>query len=334
MHLLPYFLRITGARWLSGLLLCIISILWNYRDSNAASPTPLNPPTPAHEAPLRFAVAETLLNDNWLTVPTNFTDHLISWDNIFSSAVSGSQARPPQWEAIMLSGEESIIGCAQGWLTAFYQTRCGKPAGYLHSALIWDKNRFPTPPGWPTLWDLVRYPGKRGLPRQARGALEIALLANNVPPAKIYQVLSTRAGQIKAFELLDGIRFFIAWYSTPAEFQQLLHNKELIIGVAPLSALTSETKLNIDPDFLPDLSHSIYSKRFWAIPAALPPSQRTHVEQVLDEAAPHLTYETPSIAGSSLMIDDSFWQIYAPTLEPIFDKWVKTGTIDFDMAPH
>lgn len=313
---------------LSTTYLILILIPFNNASADKHDSLPSRAASPTHF--LRFAVVETLLGDNWLTIPGNFSEHLITWDDIPATASTGSQAQPPHWEAIMLSGEETAIGCAQGWLVAFYKKSCGKPAGYLHSALIWYKDRFSAPPDWSSLWDIVRHPGKRGLPEQARGALEIALLSNHVPPSDIYKVLATPGGQKLAFTLLDRIRPFISWYRTTDEFQKLLHGRNIIIGVAPLSSVTSTSPAETKPSFIPNPAYSVYSKRFWGIPSSLSAAQRTLTEKVLDEAAPHLTYDFPAMTTSSLIINDDFWMIYAPILEPVFDKWLETGTLNLE----
>ena len=61
---------------------------------------------------------------------------------------------------------------------------------YISTALIWNQERLQqgvqSPNSWKDLWDIDTYPGKRGLRKDPRTTLEIALLADGVEPQALY----------------------------------------------------------------------------------------------------------------------------------------------------
>lgn len=79
-------------------------------------------------------------------------------------------------------------------------------------------------------FDLKKFPGKRGMKKEAPVNMEWALLADGVPPEKIYQTLSTPAGVDRAFKKLDTIKPQIVWWTAGAQPQQLLAAGEVTIS--------------------------------------------------------------------------------------------------------
>ncbi len=77
------------------------------------------------------------------------------------------------------------------------------------------------------LFDTRRFPGKRAFYKwSAPGLLEAALLADGVPPAKLYPLDLNRA-----FRKLDTIKKDIVWWGSGAQSQQLLASGEAPIGL-------------------------------------------------------------------------------------------------------
>ena len=71
-------------------------------------------------------------------------------------------------------------------------------------------------------FDVVKFPGKRGLRRDPRVVMEWALMADGVEPNKVYDTLETDEGQKRAFSVLDKIRTSIVWWTTGSEPVELL----------------------------------------------------------------------------------------------------------------
>ena len=55
-------------------------------------------------------------------------------------------------------------------------------------------------------WNTRKWPGKRGMRQGPKLNLEIALMADGVPPGDVYKVLATPAGVDRAFAKLDQVK--------------------------------------------------------------------------------------------------------------------------------
>lgn len=89
--------------------------------------------------------------------------------------------------------------------------------------LAWNENRLPKgvppPSSWQDFFDLARYPGPRCMRKTPESNLEIALLADGVPPGQVYQGgLDTG----RALHKLDSIKKNITWWASGAELEQKL----------------------------------------------------------------------------------------------------------------
>lgn len=82
------------------------------------------------------------------------------------------------------------------------------------------------PKSWADLFDTKRFSGSRTFYKWAApGVLEIALLADEVTPDKLYPLDLDRA-----FRKLDTIKSEIVWWSSGAQSQQLLASGEAALG--------------------------------------------------------------------------------------------------------
>ncbi|WP_408583440.1 ABC transporter substrate-binding protein [Paraburkholderia tropica] len=100
---------------------------------------------------------------------------------------------------------------------------------YYSFVLGYNKSNFKgaQPQTWADLFDTKKFPGKRTFNKwSAPGVLEIALLADGVPPNKLYPLDLDRA-----FKKLDTIKSSIVWWSGGAQSQQLLASGEAPIGM-------------------------------------------------------------------------------------------------------
>ncbi|MBK4216996.1 ABC transporter substrate-binding protein [Paracoccus caeni] len=76
-------------------------------------------------------------------------------------------------------------------------------------------------------FDTETYPGKRGLPKSPKRTLYLALIADGVPAADVYDVLSTPEGVDQAFDKLDTIKNDTVWWEAGAQPVQLLADGEV-----------------------------------------------------------------------------------------------------------
>ncbi len=99
---------------------------------------------------------------------------------------------------------------------------------YIFSfVLAWDTTAFGgrSPSSWADVWNLREFPGRRILRRHIDGQLEAALLADGVPPDRIYPIDVRRA-----LNKIREIRQNTVFWGTGAESQQLFRDREVVIG--------------------------------------------------------------------------------------------------------
>ena len=102
------------------------------------------------------------------------------------------------------------------------------------TVIAYDTTKFPDNP--PTLaadfFDLEKFPGKRGLPSNAKRTLYLALIADGVPAGEIFDVLATPEGVDRAFAKLDTIKANTVWWEAGAQPPQLLADGEVTMTTA------------------------------------------------------------------------------------------------------
>ncbi len=95
-------------------------------------------------------------------------------------------------------------------------------------------------------FDTSGFPGKRGLRKSAKANLEMALAADGVATADIYDVLETPEGVDRAFAKLDTIKGDVVWWEAGAQPPQLLADGEVAMTTAYngriFNAVASEDK--------------------------------------------------------------------------------------------
>ncbi len=91
---------------------------------------------------------------------------------------------------------------------------------------------FQAQPGWHGLpdkaadfFDLAAYPGARALARgNGKYVLELALLADGVPPGDVYRTLTGDAGLTRALAKLDTLKGHIVWLASAGEAIEAVHD--------------------------------------------------------------------------------------------------------------
>jgi len=93
---------------------------------------------------------------------------------------------------------------------------------YFSTVMAWRAN-VKAPQNWRDFWNVKDFPGKRSLSNYAAYTLPIALLADGVPPDKLYPLDLDRA-----FRSLDRIKPHVSvWWTTGAQPGQLLLDNEV-----------------------------------------------------------------------------------------------------------
>ncbi|MBP7242102.1 ABC transporter substrate-binding protein [Amaricoccus sp.] len=102
----------------------------------------------------------------------------------------------------------------------------------VYSTLIAYRTDGTAPTSTADFFDLEKIPGKRGLRKGAKYALELALMADGVPPAEVYDMLATPEGVDRAFAKLDTIKDQVVWWEAGAQPPQLLADGEVVMTTA------------------------------------------------------------------------------------------------------
>jgi putative spermidine/putrescine transport system substrate-binding protein len=113
-------------------------------------------------------------------------------------------------------------------------TECLVSTDVFATIVAYNTTAFPDNP--PTkivdFFDLETFPGKRGVRRNAKATLEMALMGDGVPAEEVYAVLSTPEGIDRALAKLDSIKSEIVWWEAGAQPPQLLADGEVTMSIA------------------------------------------------------------------------------------------------------
>jgi len=204
------------------------------------------------------------------------------------------------------------------------------------------------------LFDLERFPGRRGLRRTPMVNLEWALLADGVAPAEVYDLLRTEAGVARAFAKLDTIRDEIVWWEDASEPARLLAEDRVVMTSTFNAPMFNAIAVRGQPFGL-IWDHQLWDIDLWAVPAAAPnreaalefvrfatstqplarqtrwipygPVRRSSLAEVGDyvhadvEIGPFLPTSEENFA-TALRNDALFWREQGPALVQRFNDWL------------
>ncbi|TPN85599.1 ABC transporter substrate-binding protein [Mesorhizobium sp. CU2] len=166
-----------------------------------------------------------------------------TWDNgigVIRTKVEGGDSG---WDIVNAESEELEIACQEGLILPLdidklggkdnYVSgavhKCGIGAAIYNHVLAYDKTRVSAVPSWADFFDLKKYPGKRALRASPKTNLEFALIADGVPLADVYKVLSTPEGVDRAFAKLDTIKSSLVFWTAGGQPMQLLASGEVVM---------------------------------------------------------------------------------------------------------
>jgi putative spermidine/putrescine transport system substrate-binding protein len=263
-------------------------------------------------------------------------------------------------DVIMVEAPELIRGCEDGifekidWSIVKKDkfipggtTTCGAGAVLWGVTLFYDPAKVQNGPDtYAKLWDVKTYPGKRLLRQSPKTTLEIALLADGVPPADVYKVLATPAGQKRAFDKLDQIKPQLMWWKSGTQPVQLIASGDATYAVGFTGRIV---RANDGGAKYPLLWKTLlYSVDYWAVVKGSPNGKEgmKMIEWITDtkpllaladiyavspankEAAanPALSAKNPGMLSShvdgGLFIDTEFWVANGEDLEQKFNAWL------------
>ncbi|WOH75613.1 ABC transporter substrate-binding protein [Bradyrhizobium sp. NDS-1] len=151
----------------------------------------------------------------------------VSWDVVVADGVGAVQMCN---EGILERIDWKRLGLDQSKFTGADKYECAVPVDNYATVLTYDKDKLPDGPKTiADLFDLQKFPGKRGLLRSPFGNLEWSLIADGVPIKDVYKVLNTPEGVDRAFKKLDTIKKDVVWWQAGAQAPQLLADGQVVM---------------------------------------------------------------------------------------------------------
>lgn len=273
------------------------------------------------------------------------------------------EAKNTTWDVIDLESNDAIAGCDEGLLQKLDPKLLGDLNDYIPGAvlpcavasMVWstvyayDTTRLTTPPTtMADFFDLAKFPGKRGLRKSPKGALEWALIADGVPVAEVYKVLGTPAGADRAFKKLSSIKNDIVWWEAGAQPPQLLADGAVVMTMA-YNGRIRVAQLEAKRPFAIVWDGQVYDYEWWGIPTGakkekaakefiayasqadniwklsnfIPyaPPRKSAVGKVDPAVLPHLP-TAPENFKNGLQIDAEFWADNYDSLNNRFLTWL------------
>ncbi len=273
-----------------------------------------------------------------------------------------NQSRTVTWDVLQMDENEMSLACDEGLLEKFdwktqanaaeiipqAQAPCGVGAFVWSEILAFDAARTANGPrSWADFWDVARWPGKRGLRKQARMTLEVALLADGVAPEKVYDVLGTKAGVDRAFAKLDQLKPHIRWWVSGAQPAEWLAAGNVAMTTAYNGRIASANQDG--RNFAMVWTQQLYSMDYWTIPkgtenlkqardlvahmTGAEPQKRfagtipygvtnTRASALIDAAIQTNLPTAPQNMRGALMLDTPFWVDKEEELQLRFERWV------------
>jgi putative spermidine/putrescine transport system substrate-binding protein len=253
------------------------------------------------------------------------------------------EANNVTWSVVDAELSDAQIGCDEGILERFDFAMLppapdGTPAtedfieGTLHecaiATIIWstvatyDKSKFGDnqPSTLEDFFDLEKFPGKRGLRKSPKVNLEWALMADGVPPAEVYETLSTDEGVDRAFSVLDKIKSEVIWWEAGSQPPQMLADGEVVMTSVYNGRVFEAIAVENKPfDIIWD--NQVWDLDLWIMPKGAPNKEA---------ALEFVKFST----DTQRLADQAKWISYGPARKSSTAMIGKHAQVDIDMAPH
>ena len=286
-----------------------------------------------------------------------------TWDGGIGVLRSRIASGANTWDVVQVESEELLIGADEGLFEPLDWAAIGGKDAYIAEAvndygvgailysfiIAYDRARMAQgPTNWADFFDTARFPGKRGMRKGPKTTLEMALMADGVAPAQVYEVLGTPAGVDRAFRKLDSIKADIAWFERGSQPPQWLAAGEVALTVA-YNGRISAANATDGRNFAIVWTNNIFTLDSWvimkgspnkakaveflkfvgqpAVQAGLPPRIPYGVtakgvnERLPAEVLANLPTAPQNIANA-LQLSDRFWLDNLDRLTQRFNTWV------------
>ena len=268
----------------------------------------------------------------------------VSWDAV---EVELSEVQRGCDEGLFEKIDYKVVGAKTDFLSGS-AVKCGVGMFVWSTVVAYDSNKLKTAPtSWADFWDTKKYPGKRGLRKTAKYALEAALQADGVKPTDVYNVLATSEGVDRAFKKLDELKPNIQWWEAGAQAPQYLVSGDVVMTTAYNGRITNAIKEG-NTSLKMAWDTNTYEQDYWAIPKGSPKKDLAmkfianvvQAEKQVEYAkiipygptnkkaasilAPELAAQLPTSADNmknAVAIDATFWLDHGEELERRFNAW-------------
>ncbi|MCH8950590.1 MAG: ABC transporter substrate-binding protein [Proteobacteria bacterium] len=246
------------------------------------------------------------------------------------------------WDLVDVELSDVVLGCDEGLLETIDASILppapdGTPAvddfidGAIHecavATIVWstifayDTTKISGVSTIQDFFDLTKFPGKRGMKKQPKANLEMALAADGVPADQIYAVLSTPEGLDRAFAKLDTIKDSVVWWEAGAQPPQLLADGEVVMTTAYNGRIFNAFAAE-DKPFAIVWDAQITDFDLWVIPKGAPNKEL---------ALEFIVFST----DTQRLADQASWISYGPARKssgPLIGSYATKP--DLLMAPH
>lgn len=194
----------------------------------------------AYQKPWMAKTGKTIVSDDYngglAEIKSQVEAGNVTWDLVdveLSDAIRGCD------EGLLEPIDPSILPPAPDGTAAVDDFIPGAISECAVANIVWstiyayDTSKMPNgPTTMADFFDLKKFPGKRGLRKGPKANLEMALAADGVAAADIYDVLGTPEGVDRAFAKLDTIKGDTVWWESGAQPPQLLADGEVAMTTA------------------------------------------------------------------------------------------------------
>lgn len=188
------------------------------------------------------------------------------------------------WDVVQVEAEEAAIGCEEGLFERIDLSMVGGADRFLpgttrecsvgaviyNVVLAYDASKEgKKPESWADFFDVKTFPGKRAVRNGPKWNLEIALLADGVPPDQLYKVLSTLEGVDRAFAKFDSIKSDLLFWKSGAQPKQMLAAGDVVMSTTFNSRITASNE-NDGTNFGIVWNGSIFTMDSWVVMKGTP----------------------------------------------------------------
>lgn len=154
----------------------------------------------------------------------------VTWDLVVTGSGSAASAAA---KGCLEKIDYSVVNVSEFFPNLYTDYCVG--ADVFATVMAWNTEKYGEPGSegapktWADFWDIEKFPGTRAYrANNVDGALEPALMADGVPPEKVYEILSTKEGKQRAIDKIRELKPHIAvFWESGAMQAQLMKDAEV-----------------------------------------------------------------------------------------------------------